>query len=177
MLIHYFAYGSNMSIARLRQRTPSARKVGLFRLASHDLRFHKRGADGSGKCDAFETGDLRDSILGSLFLIDASDRVYLDRAEGLGNGYDDKWVTVSDDAGAAVKALSYCATSIDESLNPYSWYLNHVIIGARETGVSDQYLARIEGIESVEDPDIQRNARERAVHDQRRQGLRDMTGR
>ena len=43
--MHYFAYGSNMSVARLRMRTPSARKVGLFRLASHDLRFHKRGAD------------------------------------------------------------------------------------------------------------------------------------
>ena len=164
--MHYFAYGSNMSVARLRMRTPSARKVGLFRLASHDLRFHKRGADGSGKCDAFETGKLRDCVLGSLFLIDPSDRLHLDLAEGLGYGYDEKWVTVSDHAGASVRALTYCATAIDDSLNPYSWYLNHVIVGARETGLPDHYLRRIEKTVSVEDPDAQRDAMERAVHGQ-----------
>ena len=51
--MHVFAYVSYMSVARLRMWAPSAMKVGLFWLASHDLRFHKRGADGSGKCDAF----------------------------------------------------------------------------------------------------------------------------
>jgi hypothetical protein len=162
--MHYFAYGSNMSTARLRQRVPSAMKVGLVSLAGHDLRFHKRGADGSGKCDACETGEQQDFVLGSLFLIEASDRIYLDRAEGLGRGYDEKWVTVTDHAGAGVRALTYCATAIDESLKPYSWYLNHVIIGARETGLPDHYLARIEGIVSVEDTDLRRDAMERAVH-------------
>lgn len=162
--MYYFSYGSNMSISRLRQRTPSAGRVGLFRLDAHDLRFHKRGADGSGKCDAFATGNPRDFVLGSLFLIDTAEKPYLDHAEGLGYGYEEKWVTVSDANGARLEALTYWATAIDESLDPYSWYLNHVTIGAREVGIPGSYLARIEKVRSIEDPDTRRDARERAIH-------------
>ena len=38
--LNYFAYGSNMSLARLRARIPSAEKVGSFMLREHSLRFH-----------------------------------------------------------------------------------------------------------------------------------------
>jgi gamma-glutamylcyclotransferase len=53
--MYYFAYGSNMSLSRLRERVPSAEAVGCFSLNGHDLRFHKLSKDGSGKCDAFFT--------------------------------------------------------------------------------------------------------------------------
>ena len=46
--MRYFAYGSNMSIARLSERAPSAEVIGVARLRSHVLRFHKVGTDGSG---------------------------------------------------------------------------------------------------------------------------------
>lgn len=52
--ILYFAYGSNMSSARLRARVPSCRPIGIAFLPGHELRFHKRSKDGSGKCDAFQ---------------------------------------------------------------------------------------------------------------------------
>ena len=48
----YFAYGSNLHPERLRERVPSAESLGVARLEAHVLRFHKRGRDGSGKCDA-----------------------------------------------------------------------------------------------------------------------------
>jgi len=39
----YFAYGSNMSLLRLRARVPSAERIGMFTLVEHALRFHTNG--------------------------------------------------------------------------------------------------------------------------------------
>ena len=67
-MIYYFAYGSNCNQAIMEKkgviaRTPSARPVGTSLLPGHRLTFHKRGRDGSGKCDAFETAHLHRRLL------------------------------------------------------------------------------------------------------------------
>jgi hypothetical protein len=67
--------------------------------------------------------------------------------------------------GNSVDAFTYCATSTDPSLLPHSWYLNHVIVGAKETGVPADYLEAIAATRSQEDPDRKRDARERAIYD------------
>lgn len=64
--MHYFAYGSNMSRSRLRERAPSAEALGCFALNGYDLGFHKSGKDGSAKCDAYFTADTGDVIYGVL---------------------------------------------------------------------------------------------------------------
>ena len=162
--MYYFAYGSNMSIGRLRQRVLVVERIGLFRLNSHDLRFHKIGRDGSGKCDAFETGDPGQFLWGSVFDINAGMKSKLDHFEGLGAGYEEKQVTVTGESGVRLGAFTYYATSIDESLRPYSWYLDHVVIGAKESGVPVGYLARLQAVEFVDDRDIQRDRMERSLH-------------
>nr|BBJ05128.1 hypothetical protein YBY_29770 [Marinobacter nauticus] len=43
----------------------------------------------------------------------------------------------------------------------HSWYLNHVIVGAKETGVPADYLDAIAATPSQENPDRRRDARER----------------
>jgi hypothetical protein len=49
----YFAYGSNMRSARLRERVPSARYFATGKIQGYKLAFHKRSKqDGSGKADA-----------------------------------------------------------------------------------------------------------------------------
>ncbi|NRB41787.1 MAG: gamma-glutamylcyclotransferase [Pseudomonadales bacterium] len=160
----YFAYGSNMSLSRLTDRVPSAERLGMFMLDKHDLRFHKTGKDGSGKCDAYQTNNSEDSVMGAVFEIKECEKTSLDRAEALGNGYDQKVVSVHNNAGDVVKAITYYATRIDPSLKPYSWYLNHVTVGARETHVPEQYLHNIQRIECIEDSDKKRDAKERAIH-------------
>ena len=161
----YFAYGSNMSISRLRERVPSAVALGCYALHEHDLRFHKLGKDGSGKCDAFYTGDDGDIVFGALFDISASEKPDLDRAEGLGYGYEKKSVAVYASDDYSLEATTYIATKIDKHLKPYSWYLNHVLVGANETALPDDYIKRkISVIESIQDTDEERDAKERAVH-------------
>lgn len=162
----YFAYGSNMSLLRLRARVPNAERIGMFTLMEHSLRFHKWSRkDKSAKCDALFTGNPEDFVIGALFEIPRDEKGPLDRAEGLGFGYDEKRVTVTDALGNSLDAFTYCATSTDPSLLPHSWYLNHVIVGARETGVPADYLDAISATRSQEDPDRKRDARERAIYD------------
>lgn len=162
--LNYFAYGSNMSLARLRARVPSAEKIGSFMLREHSLRFHKCGQDGSGKCDAFATRNREDFLVGVLFTIDAGEKAHLDRIEGLGRGYEHKWVSVRNDAGLEYEAATYYATSVDVTLKPFSWYKHHVLVGARESALPAQYIRAIESVAHLEDPDRWRDSQERAVH-------------
>ena len=162
----YFAYGSNMSTARLRARTPSARALGKAVLSGHVLRFHKRSKDGSGKCDAFETGDSADRVIGVLYAIDTAERPRLDAAEGLNKGYQDATVTVLDAQDRHRKALVYKATPdfIDGSLKPYSWYRDHVLVGSVEHALPAEYVREfVESMDAQPDPDQERERRERSV--------------
>jgi gamma-glutamylcyclotransferase len=162
--MHYFAYGSNMSLARLRARVPSARRIGTYRLQAHGLRFHKVGRDGSGKCDAFHTRQPDHSVIGALFDIDPIEKAQLDLVEGVGSGYVEKQVYLAGDIGAEIGAFTYVATHIDSSLKPYTWYKHHVLTGARESMLPEEYIRAIDQIVSVPDRDRDREAAEYAIH-------------
>jgi hypothetical protein len=159
----YFAYGSNMSTHRLRARMPSCEPLGVAVLLGHALRFHKRSKDRSGKCNAFAT-DEGQQVIGVLFRFDPADRAALDKAEGLGNGYEHATVTVINEQGRRRKVLTYRATAdaIDDSLAPYSWYKDLVLAGCAEHNLPSDYVARyVDSVPATEDPDRARDARER----------------
>jgi len=160
----YFAYGSNMSLARLQDRVPSAQRLGMFCLRKHQLAFHKSSKDGSGKCDAYFTDDTEHSIFGALFEINEKEKKDLDRAEGLGYGYDQKLVQVEDVDGKVLEATTYIATKIDGTLLPYSWYLNHVVVGAKEIDVPASYLDKILSVKTIEDTDKERDREQREMY-------------
>ncbi len=163
--MHYLAYGSNMSLSRLRERVPSAEALGFFALAGYDLRFHKSSKDGSGKCDAYFTSVAEDIIYGVLFKIDPREKSALDKAEGLGYGYTEKEVLVKATDGSSITAMTYIATNIDQSLKPYSWYVNHVLVGANEASLPSDYIdAKIKSVKTLEDSDKERDAKQRAIH-------------
>jgi hypothetical protein len=148
----------------LRERAPSAERIGAYTLQQHDLRFHKSGRDGSGKCDAYFTNNQYDYVIGALFEIDQSDKSALDIAEGLGHGYAQKNIAVLSHSGDVVVATTYCAIRIDVTLQPYSWYLHHVLVGARESGLLREYIEKLESTNSIQDRDKRRDSKERAVH-------------
>ena len=146
-----FAYGANMVTARLRERAPSAKPIGIGRLPGHVLCWDKRSrTDASGKCDAEVTGRNGDVVWGVLFELDAQDKPALDRAEGVGDGYVEKQVTILTEAGP-VDALTYCATEKDPALRPYRWYKALVIAGAREHLLPANYRRQLELVETVSD--------------------------
>jgi len=161
----YFAYGSNMSSARLRERMPSCEAIGIATLPGHSLRFHKRSVDKSGKCNAFSTGE-GDSVIGVLFSFDPAERAELDKAEGVGSGYEHATITVINSKGRRRKVLTYLATPeyIDDSLKPYSWYKEFVLAGGAEHGLPTEYIADcIQSVEAIEDPDRSRDLKQRTT--------------
>jgi gamma-glutamylcyclotransferase len=154
--VTYFAYGSNMSSARLKERVPSAKCVGIGYIAKHKLTFDKVSEDQSAKCDAEVTGSDDDSVHGVLFDFDAADKDDLDRAEGLGFGYEERDIVVNVSGGGQKHAVIYCATKKDSSLMPYHWYKNYALIGAREHDLPEEYIVHIESVTSKDDPDLAR---------------------
>ncbi len=159
-----FSYGSNMSIIRIQDRVPSARPVVVAKLPKHKLRFHKVSIDGSGKCDAEETEDPNDYVFGVLFDISDSEKPALDRKEGLGAGYNEKEVEVVTTDGRAMKSVMYFATNIDSSRRPYTWYKNHVLMGAKENGLPEEYISKIEAVIADDDPDRERSECELSIY-------------
>ncbi|MBT8429123.1 MAG: gamma-glutamylcyclotransferase [Gammaproteobacteria bacterium] len=162
--MQYFAYGSNMSVPRLRQRVPSALVLDVAVLHGHRLAFHKAGRDGSAKCDIAVTGHQADAVHGVLYTLDPKHKAFLDQAEGLGMGYELKSVDVKRGDGATLVAFTYFATRIDPQLRPYSWYLRHVIRGAKEHELPGHYVASIASIDTIDDPDRDRHEMELAIY-------------
>ena len=79
----YFAYGSNLCLPRLKARVPGVRALGSALLRGHELRWHKKGDDGSGKGSIVEVGG--DAVVhGALFAVPEREKAALGRAEGPG---------------------------------------------------------------------------------------------
>ena len=160
-LLYYLAYGSNLHPVRLRERVPSAELLDVVELRSYRLAFQKRGQDGSSKCNLTLTGEASDGVHGAIYQIDSAHKPILDRFEG--NGYHDSQLTVEFD-GQEYSCLTYLArpSYIENSLKPFHWYKELIVLGARHLRFPHAYVRFIESIESVKDPD-----EERQIHNQR----------
>jgi len=125
----------------------------------------KSKRDCSAKCDIAPSGGRK--VVGVLFEIDPREENQLDLAEGLGKGYQKKDVDVSNAAGRRVRAFTYYADSrhIHAKLRPYTWYVKHVVAGAEEAGLPVEYINNLKGVESVIDPDPEREKKELAIYE------------
>ncbi len=136
----YFAYGSNLSEARLGSRVSAAEFEGIACLWGHDLRFHKRGRDGTAKADAFKS-DQNARVWGALVSTTAAD---LTRLDGFEPGYRRVELPVETDSGTR-RAWVYRAEpkAIEPGLIPYRWYLDLVVHGGRARGLPRAYLEEV----------------------------------
>jgi hypothetical protein len=148
-----------MHTGRLRERVPSCAFHTVATLPGHALRFHKRGRDGSAKCDAYASGNPADAVHGVVFALDAAERPALDAAEG--SGYHAAPVVLHTRSGARLAAYTYQAVpaAIDAALLPFRWYLDLVVAGARAHGLPAAYVAWLAATPACADPDAQRVAR------------------
>lgn len=160
----YFAYGSNMSTSRLRQRAPSALPVGIAYVTGRRLTFDKPSGD-SGKADAKPTGRPSDRVWGVLFDIRDLELNDLDGHEGVPTHYRRVSVDAHRADGTRASAMLYEACLHREGILPFSWYLEHLLIGAREHGLPEEYIESLSHRPTKSDPDRGRAARERALQE------------
>jgi hypothetical protein len=140
----------------------SARFLQVIELHGFTLRFHKRGKDGSAKCNAFHTGDMEQKILGAVYAMHTDEWAVLNEHEG--DGYAERRLNIRVD-GAEQEVFTYLATPevIDDRLKPFSWYRELVIQGATFHGFAQDYVEALKQIAAVPDPDRERHARKLAL--------------
>lgn len=148
-------------------RTPSAVPFAIGHVAGRRLRFHKVSIDGSGKFDAESTGNLSDRVYGVVFEVLAREMAALNRAEGVGWGYEVQIVSVATEA-RVVEAMTYVATRKNPALRPYHWYKALTVAGAVDHGLPMDYIESLRSIESIADPDDGRRAMNEALLIERR---------
>lgn len=160
--IRYLAYGSNMLPRRIELRLGPCEALGAGSLAGYELRFHKRGRDGSGKCDAFRTGDPSDTLFGAVYSLSRDQREMLDEFEG--PGYVSREISVLT-RGGILTAYTYVAREehVEHGLRPFSWYKSIVVAGARAHALPAHYVERITSIGALSDPDPERHAHHQAI--------------
>lgn len=144
---------------RLKARTPSCRPFAVTCLTGYKLCFHKRGQDGSGKCNAWFTGKPTDRVMGIVYTLAQHEKWRLDEAEGLGRGYNEATLRLTIGYKQHTVFL-YVADSnyIDDSLKPFTWYKALVVAGCHAHRLPDSYTAQhVAWVDTVKDPDQARS--------------------
>jgi len=139
-----FFYGSNLDRQRLRSRVPSwDGYYQLVYLKGYELRFHKRL--GNGTAAANIVPHAASKVWGIVVNLDDLEVSLMDGYEGYPYHYDRLTVEVSTVAGDEITAETYVAQPdwIEEGLPQSQDYLNHVINGAKESGLPDDYIQNI----------------------------------
>jgi gamma-glutamylcyclotransferase len=140
--IYYFAYGANMLMSKITDRSLSARALSPAKLKGYRLVINKKSKDGSGKANLMKSEG--DEVWGVLYEMDENDLVNLDRHEG---GYRRECFELWTDAGKTVKAFAYISSKLTNSLPTYE-YKMLLVNGAREHGLPATYVGFLEQLPS-----------------------------
>ncbi|WP_448549382.1 gamma-glutamylcyclotransferase family protein [Thalassotalea fusca] len=158
--MYYFAYGSNMSLARIQARIEAVPVKGFFQLPGHSLIFNKVGKDGSAKANIMPHSTH--NVFGRLYQLSDEDKSTLDAIEG--SGYTCQRVSVKNNSGELIQAYCYIAININRAMRPFDWYLTHILQGAIEADLPSDYVSYLSLINTVEDPNMQRKSSELAIY-------------
>lgn len=147
-----------MHLKRMRARVASAEPIATGYVSSRRLAFHKRSVDGSGKADAAVSNNPSDRVWGVVYSLTEDEKRILDGYEFVGVGYDCESVTVHT-SQESIQASIYTARSeaIQADLNPYTWYLQFVVLGAIANRLPADYVQSLRQIISDIDQDHERH--------------------
>jgi len=131
----YFAYGSNMGRSRLEERIGSVEPVGAACLEGFRLVFNKPSKDGSGKANLVSA---QGSVAwGVVWQIGYDRWSALDPFEP---GYQRIVLQARTRADAAVRVGVYLHPATGRDIPPFDWYIDHLIVGAREHALPQDWL-------------------------------------
>lgn len=148
----YFAYGSNMDCAQMRERCPSASFVAVAELRDYKLAFtreskHRR----CGVADAVQMEGR--SVWGVVYQVSELDLEALDEAEGFrpGRASNSYWrrecvVYLGGDEGRPLTVQTYFAEREPNPPLPSQAYKALILRGARFWRLPDAYIRELEAI-------------------------------
>ncbi|WP_376696286.1 gamma-glutamylcyclotransferase family protein [Wenzhouxiangella sp. EGI_FJ10305] len=153
----YLAYGSNLHPRRLEARVGPADILGTVALPGWQLRFDKRGGDGSAKANLRPCPGGAQTVHAALFALYPEQVGRLDVFEGCGRGYETFLMNV-EHAGQELDVFTYLAPSQwrSDAVLPFDWYVDLIAAGARFHGFDESYIQQIARHSSRKDPDVNR---------------------
>ena len=144
-MLHYFAYGSNMSARRIRNRLGWSPSRIAVTLKDHLLAFNKQSNDGGKANIKFSPGD---EVEGILYFVKEIDLLTLDGYEGvIEKEYNRQEFEVMDLFKRKMSAVAYVALNTGAESRPTIEYLNYLLEG--EHLLSKEYISRLEEIATL----------------------------
>jgi len=143
----YFAYGSNLFVDQMRDRTGIGSLGIVACLEGYRLLFNKRGADGTGKANIVQCSV--GAVWGVIYKCDARVLEKLDRFEGVATGhYNRVEVVVRCTAEGLVGAIAYIAGDrfVGDSMVPSEKYLQTILSGAKFHRLPESYIGEIQRV-------------------------------
>jgi cation transport regulator ChaC len=140
----YFAYGSNLLSDQMVARTGPIRtgdeRPRIARLANYRLVFNMLGSDGQIYANIVTPGG---GVLGVVY---RCGREALQKLDGYERGYERQELAVIDDHGVELPAVVYIARpgKVTAEGRPSDAYLQKIVSGAREHGLSEEYIRALE---------------------------------
>ncbi len=148
----YFAYGSNMNFAQMKSRCPGATKIGNGRLNDYEICFPRKSPSRQGKGVASICEKANTYVEGVVFELTSADWNSLDRCEGVPDSYIRKLVVISMNGGKEIEAETYIANPMEGyPFKPAKLYMDLIIRGAEENGLSKDYIEKLKKIEYDEE--------------------------
>ena len=144
-MLNYFAFGSNMSAQRIRERLGwSPSRSGVI-LHDYEMIFNKHSNDG-GKANIMSSpGNL---VEGILYSVNEEDLVILDKYEGVSSKQYKRYeIEVQDNNKNSIPAVAYKALNTGKVSAPTEEYLNYILKG-REF-LSPGYYTKLKSTETL----------------------------
>ena len=138
--MYYFAYGSNLCKRQMKERCPKS--IYLMRATLPGFRFVY---DGNSDKRKGAVGNILpsvgESVKGVIYEIDETEKVVLDKCEGVPSSYQSRIIEVLGQNGEKYHCLVYSRSGRVEG-KPSEEYKNIVLEGALESGLDMDYVVR-----------------------------------
>ena len=132
--MYYFAYGSNLNKKQMRERCPDSKPLFVATLRNYKLVFvgwSRQWRGGVASIKPFRG----ERVLGALYELSDRDLIRLDNYEGYPGSYNRLKVTVFDEDGEPVEAITYIKSEQSEETQPSKEYLSLIQQGYRDWDV------------------------------------------
>ena len=132
--MYYFAYGSNLNKKLMLERCPDSKPMFVASLPNYNLVFvgwSRQWRGGVASIRPFRG----EKILGAIYEVSDRDLRRLDSSQGYPSNYNRLNVTVFDEDGEPIKAITYIKSGQSEEVLPSKEYLALIQQGYRDWAI------------------------------------------
>jgi gamma-glutamylcyclotransferase (GGCT)/AIG2-like uncharacterized protein YtfP len=154
-MVLYFAYGSNLNLKQIRDRTKNFNLKPKFIafLPDYKLIFPRESNRQGGGVASIEKAEGRE-VWGAVFELNEQEKSRIDVAEGYSpnrnkdqNSYNLEEIEVKKKDGSKIKVITYIANK-KGSFFPSQQYMNKIINGAIECNLPKEYIEKLKKIKT-----------------------------